>query len=620
MLGIDGLDPELLRRFMREGKMPNFASLERDGSFRLLQTSVPPQSPVAWSNLITGMDPGGHGVFDFIHRDPKTMLPDFSISRAESPKNTIRLGDWVIPLSSSGPTLLRQGKAFWEILDDHGIPATLFRMPVNYPPVKSRARTLAGMGTPDILGTYGIFSFYTNDPRESEGNRSGGQVYQVEVRDSQVSAKLFGPYNSFRKSKPQTTVDFTVALDPVEPSARIALGSNKILLREGEWSDWVQLKFPLVPGLESMNGICRFYLKTVRPYFQLYVTPINIDPSRPAFPLSTPKDYARELWQKIGFYYTQGIAEDTKALSNGIFNQTEFLEQARMVLAEHSRVFDLELERFHAGLLFFYFSSLDQTAHMFWPVLEGDQSRRELPDATQQQRTLLVKFFEEMDRMLGKAMSKLEGDTTLMVLSDHGFAPYHRSFNLNTWLLENGYINLKDGLRQDTTDIFSGADWSRTRAYGLGLNALYLNMRGRERDGIVQHGPEAQSLLEEIRSKLKAVQDPIAGKSVITRVDKAEEVYSGQNLQSAPDLIIGYNRGYRAGWETVLGRFSSRVLEDNTERWSGDHCIDHTLVPGVLLSNRKLAMEAPALTDIAPTILAEFALEKPKSMKGQSVF
>src|SRR5688572_13179467 len=262
VLGIDGLDPELLRRFMREGKMPNFASLERDGSFRLLRTSIPPQSPVAWSNLITGMDPGGHGIFDFIHRDPKTLLPDFSISREELPKNSIRLGDWIIPLSSGGPKLLREGKAFWEILDDHRIPATLFRMPVNYPPVKSRAKTLAGMGTPDISGTYGIFSFYTNDPGESEGSRSGGQVYQVQVQDSQVKAKLFGPYNSYRKSKPQVTVDFTVAIDPVEPSARIALGSHKILLREGTWSDWVPLKFALVPGLESRNGICRFYLKT----------------------------------------------------------------------------------------------------------------------------------------------------------------------------------------------------------------------------------------------------------------------------------------------------------------------------------------------------------------------
>jgi len=619
VLGIDGMDPVLFRRYVEAGKMPNFAALEQAGSFRLLRTSIPPQSPVAWSNLITGMNPGGHGIFDFIHRDPKTLLPDFSISRVEPSRYTVTLGGWVIPLAGGSATLLRQGKAFWEFLDEHGIPATIFRMPANFPPVKSKARTLAGMGTPDMLGTYGTFAFYTSDPLENPGSRSGGRVYPVEVQDHRVSAKLYGPPNTFRKGFPQAAVDFTVWIDPVQPVAKVVLQEHEILLREGEWSDWVQVEFTLIPGLASATGICKFYLKRLYPYFQLYVTPINIDPSDPALPISTPKNYSRLLWKEVGFFYTQGMAEDTKALSDGVLNDAEYLEQARMVLAEQRKAFDVELARFHAGLLFFYFSSLDQNAHMFWRAIDEHQPGYD-PEVAAKYSAVLEGFYQEMDQVLAKAMAKLDGNTTLLVLSDHGFAPYYRSFNLNTWLLENGYIALKDGVARGETDPFAGVDWSRTRAYGLGLNGLYLNLRGRERYGIVQPGAEAKVLLDEISGKLLAVRDPVTGLAVITRVDKAEEAYTGPNVREAPDLVIGYNRGYRAGWGTILGQFPWEVLEDNTEPWSGDHCIDYTLVPGVLLSNRKVVAEAPALTDIAPTILAEFGIEKPKSMMGQSVF
>src|SRR5437867_3861901 len=199
VLGIDGLDPQILRRFIQQGKMPNLAALEQIGSFRRLKTSIPPQSPVAWSNLITGMNPGGHGIYDFIQRDAQTLLPAFSISRVEPARRVLTWGDWVVPLSGGGATLLRQGKAFWEILGEHRIPATIFHMPVNFPPVQSKARSLSGMGTPDIAGTYGIFAFYTDDPVQSEGSRSGGFVHRVQVQDSRISAKLFGPYNRYRK-------------------------------------------------------------------------------------------------------------------------------------------------------------------------------------------------------------------------------------------------------------------------------------------------------------------------------------------------------------------------------------------------------------------------------------
>jgi len=205
-------------------------------------------------------------------------------------------------------------------------------------------------------------------------------------------------------------------------------------------------------------------------------------------------------------------------------------------------------------------------------------------------------------------------------LSDHGFAPYRRSFNLNTWLLNNGYITLKSDANPDDNEPLANVDWSKTRAYGLGLNGLYLNMHARERQGIVTPGAEADALLKEIREKLLAVRDPINNLPVITRVDFAADVYQGPYAHDAPDALVGYNRGYRAGWKTILGAFPPDILEDNTNPWSGDHCMDYTLVPGVLLSNRDIAAATPALTDIAPTILAEFGIAKPKDMMGQSVF
>lgn len=615
------MDPQLLHQYMQDGRMPNFQRLEREGSYHELGTTIPPQSPVAWSSVITGMNPGGTGIFDFIHRDPNTMQPIFSMARVEAPEHVLNLGKWSLPLSSGKAELLRHGKAFWQILDEHGIPATVVHMPVNFPPVASRARTLAGMGTPDMEGTYGMFSFYTSDPWESPGERSGGRVYPVDPQDNKVSARLFGPPNTFRKGNPLASVDFTVWLDPDEPVAKITIQDKAIVLREGEWSDWVQLKFPLVPYLESTTGICRIFLKQVRPYFKLYVSPINIDPSQPPLPLSTPASYATDLWKQVGFYYTQGIAEDTKALSDHLLDDGEYLEQARMVMAEQMKFFDVELARFHSGLLFVYFSSLDLNSHMFWRAFDRNHPAYD-PRTGAKYGGVMEDLYARMDQMLGKAMAGVDGNTTLIVLSDHGFAPFERGFSLNTWLLQNGYITLKpDPSRGDKPgDLFNDVDWSRTRAYGLGLNGLYLNLRGRERYGAVAPGAEAEALMNEIRAKLLAIRDPVTGLPPITRIDKAEDAYTGPYVHSGPDLLVGYNRGYRAGWETVLGQFTSDVISLNMEAWSGDHCIDYTLVPGVLFSNKRIELQSPSLTDIAPTILAEYGIPEPKNMVGQSVF
>ena len=619
ILGIDGMDPQLLHRFISEGKLPNFAKLEAQGDFRPLITSIPPQSPVAWSNLITGMNAGGHGIFDFIHRDPKTLSLYFSASKVEEPKHSIHVGSWSIPLGGGSAEQLRRGVAFWQILDQHGIPNTIFRIPSNFPPVPAKGKTLSGMGTPDLRGTYGTFSFYTDDPTATPGAVEGGQIIPVQVENYRVSTSLIGPDNSFLRGNPAATEPFSVAIDPVESVVKISVQGQEFVLREGEWSNWVRVEFQLVPIFANVKGMCRFYLKQAHPRFQLYVSPINMDPADPALPISTPSSYSRLLTGEAGEFHTQGIAEDTKALSDGVLDDKEYLQQARTVLAEHRRIFDAEFPKFSQGLFFFYFSSLDLNSHMFWRLMDP---RHPEYDATlaDQNGSAIADFYQQMDQVLGEVLPRVDDRTLLLVVSDHGFAPYYRSFNLNTWLLNNAYIKLKNNSAPESSEPFANVDWTQTRAYGLGLNGLYLNLRGRERNGIVEPGNQADQLIAELRAKLLTIQDPASKQQVITRVDVASEAYQGPYARSGPDMLVGYNRGYRAGWQTILGAFPSEELEDNSNPWGGDHCMDYTLVPGVLLSNRKISATMPALTDIAPTILAEFGIAKGKGMIGQSVF
>ena len=615
VLGFDGMDPQILERLVQEGKMPNFQHLMKTGDYKPLRTSIPPQSPVAWSNFITGMNPGGHGLFDFIHRDPETMVPYLSTTKTESAKRTISIGNWVIPLSGGKVSLLRHGKAFWEILEEKGVLSTIFRVPANFPPVAdTEVHQLSGMGTPDIQGTYGTFSFYTDEHIDKYGEVSGGKVYPIEVVNNKVQAKLFGPINSFKKDAPQSTIDFTVFIDSENPVAKIVIQDHQILLKEKEWSDWVRVEFTIIPLLQKVNGIGRFYLKEVHPHFKLYVTPINIDPSSPALPISTPEDYSEELCEEIGAFYTQGIPEDTKALSAAVLDDGEFYQQTNIVLNEELKMFDYELSRFKSGALFFYVGRVDQLGHMFWRTMDPNHPAY---DRDSRYHHVIEQTYREMDAILGKALQKIDEDTTLIVLSDHGFAPFYRAFNLNTWLKNEGYISVVD---DSESELLQNVDWTKTRAYGLGFNALYLNLNGRERNGIVQPGAEREALMDELSKKLLTIRDSETGKQVVSRVYKSDEIYTGSYVKSAPDLIIGYNREYRSSWETVLGKFPKEILRDNTEKWSGDHLMEADLVPGILLANKKIKSDHPALYDLAPTILSLFGIPRQEGMVGEALF
>jgi predicted AlkP superfamily phosphohydrolase/phosphomutase len=394
---------------------------------------------------------------------------------------------------------------------------------------------------------------------------------------------------------------------------------HEILLQEKEWSDWIQVKFDLLPaGLTSVTGICRFYLKQVRPKFKLYVTPINIDPSNPALPVSTPGDYVNDLHQDCGYFYTQGMPEDTKALSWGVFDYADFHSQSENVLQERLKLFDHVFEQFEQGLLFFYFSSTDLNGHMFYNMIDAEHPSYD-PEKAKQFGGVLASIYERADKVVGKVLEKTDSNTTVIIMSDHGFAPFRRAVHLNTWLLNEGYITLIDESKREESEYFLNVDWMRTQAYGLGFNGLYVNLRGRERNGFVS-SREKEALLDEITEKLLALRDPENGNRVVDRVYRAREVYSGKNLENAPDLVIGYSRGYRASWETTIGNFPVEWIEDNLDPWSGDHCMAAELVPGIILCNRQLQAENPKLFDLAPTLLAEFGIEKKDEMVGRSIF
>ena len=514
-------------------------------------------------------------------------------------------------------------------LEEQGIPTTVFRMPANFPPVSSSGQALSGMGTPDILGTPGMFSFYTDRPPPNAQDLSGGRVFEVELVDNTVEARLLGPPNSFRRVPkedsgggsgadaeyvtPDLEIDFTVWLDPDEEVAKFVVQDEEFILKEGEWSDWIQMDFEAVPYLVNISTIARFYLQQVRPHLRLYVTPLQIDPVQPAMPISTPEDWSRELASNLGYFYTQELAEDTKAFDEGIFSGREFWEQAQFVYQEQRRALEYSLENFREGLLFFYFSGVDQGSHMLWRYMDEQH-----PNFSHDEQLMsgIQRLYQQMDETLGEVLASVDESTTVIVMSDHGFAPFNRGVNLNSWLLEKGYVKLKEPTKRGSP-LFLNVDWSGTRAYAFGLNGLYVNLRGRERNGIVTPGEEYQQLLDELEEDLLAMKDPDNGQSAVTLVVRTHRDFQDMNLDVAPDMIVGYNRGYRSSWESPLGEFTWEIFADNDQRWSGDHSMDHRLVPGVLISNRRITLEQPALYDLTVAVLDEYGVSKNADMIGQ---
>ena len=575
ILGFDGMDPDLADRFMREGRLPNLAKLRDKGTFSKLRTTFPPISPVAWSTFMTGVNPGKHNIYDFLARDTSNYLPFLSSAEIKGPKRHIKIGKYSIPFGKTEIKAMRKGTPFWHWLGNAGIFSSVIRVPVTFPPEKFQGVLLSGMCVPDLKGSQGTFCLCTTR-MSSDKFREGGVRVPIERKNGVCHSYIPGPDSPLAENAgTELRVDFEIRPEPGSKSARIVVSSEKFTLKVGEYSEWIPAEFKAGLGFTA-HGICRFYLKELSPEVEVYVTPVNIDPGQPDLPISHPVTYSIYLAKLFGPYATLGLAEDTWALNEHVLDDDAFLAQAYGNHEDRERMLFDALDKTKQGLCTCVFDTTDRIQHMFWRYLEEDHpAARDVPHSQHPQ--VIQDLYQRMDRLIGRVMEKIDDDTLLMVISDHGFKSFARCMNLNAWLHQNGYLTLKDG-KIESGDWFEDVDWSRTRAYTMGLNGLYLNIKGREKQGIVDPA-EVDALKDEMQKKLNGLVDPASGTVGITGVFIADNVYRGPYTENSPDLIVGYGAGYRASWDSVLGKVTSQIFEDNIKAWSGDHCIDPQACP-----------------------------------------
>ncbi len=382
----------------------------------------------------------------------------------------------------------------------------------------------------------------------------------------------------------------------------------------GEYSPWVRVAFSTGPS-PKIYGICRFYLIRTEPHCELYVSPIHLDPERPALPISHPAIYSVYLAKLNGLYGTLGLAEDTWALNEGVLDEEAFLKQAWLFYEEREKMFLGAIERTPRGLTTCVFDTPDRIQHMFFRCLDETHPANRGKEF-ERYRGVIEDLYRRMDQLVGKVMDKVDDQTVVLVMSDHGFTQFKRGVNLNSWFLKEGYLKLLPG-KSVSGDWFDGVDWEATRAFALGLTGVFINRQGREGQGVVKSGEELRQLRKELITRLTGLKDEASGETAILEVTDTAQSFSGPYLDDAPDLLVGYNHGYRNSWACAMGRVTDTVFEDNTRHWSGDHCVAPRLVPGVLFANRRIGVDSPKITDIAPTVLSLFGVAVPGHMRGR---
>lgn len=613
ILGLDGLDYTLTEKMLAEGKLPHMASLRKQGCFKPLGTTLPSISPVAWSSFQTGTNPGKHNIYDFLTPDLNTYQPKLSSVEIRPPRRMLRLGKYQVPLGKADVRLLRKSRPFWNYLGDYGIFSSIIRVPITFPPEKLRGVLLSAMCVPDLRGTQGMFSHYTTRPLR-EGERTGGEVHRVVREGDTIRAELIGPENPFRTDRSILKVPFVVTIKSAH-RAILKINGVRHELRTNLYTDWIRVRFRVAPGVK-VYGTCKFLLLEAGAEFGLYVTPINIDPESPVMPLSHPYVYSVYLTKHQGSFATLGLAEDTWAVNEHVLDDQHFLQQCLDADRERETMFFDALDKVRRGLCVVVFDGTDRLQHVFWRDIDATHPARNVHPVPEG-RNVIEDLYKSMDELVGRTIAKCRGeDTLLMVISDHGFNGFRRGLDLNRWLEENGYLTLHEGRRDE--EFLAGVDWSRTRAFALGLTGIFLNLKDKFAQGIVEPGAEADQLREEIAEKLTTLVDPQTGASAIKRTYVTAKVYRGPYKDHAPDLIPGYQRGYRVSWETAIGRTTESVFLDNTKAWSGDHCIDPSLIPGVLFCNHPVEAEKPRLMDVGPTVLQLFGVPIPDHVDGKA--
>ena len=620
VIGLDGLEPTIVEAMLERGELDNLARIRQAGWYSRLRTTWPAQTPVAWSSFATGTNPGGHGIFDFISRDPATYLPDAALSRFKSPKNAF-----------AAPQVVnqRKGVPLWQTLTQAGVPSVVLRCPCTFPPDEFNGRMLAGVGVPDVRGAQSKGTFYT---RETGVQAQESEQVVVLPTGSEFKTHVIGPRNTKQSPPSDTRAEISVEVKKTSRTLLIETGGApaRIEVRENSWSDWVRFKFKF-SMLQSVSGIARFYVCQIEPHVEFYVSGVNFDPSAPMFPVSSPGTYAKDLAGEIGLFSTLGMAEEHSGLNNGRFDEAAYLAQCELIIRERERLMRRELDRFSDGFFFLLYDTPDRVQHMLWRFRDPEHPGYE-PDLAREYSTLIEQHYARCDKLLAPVLEKVDEDTLLIVLSDHGFNTFRRAFDTNTWLWQQGLLALKSGRKpgEDLGDSFAQVDWSKTCAYAVGLGGIYLNFKGREGQGILEEGAEADRVRKAIQTGLAGIADPKTQREAIASVSLREQIYSGPYAVNAPDLLVNFRPGFRVSWQTAVGGFANSLIEDNNRKWSGDHIIDPDAVPGVLFMNQNPhpatpkagAARAgpqnylPSIIDLAPTILNYLGVAVPKTMEG----
>jgi predicted AlkP superfamily phosphohydrolase/phosphomutase len=651
ILGFDGMDPALVQKWMNEGKLPNMKRLAQEGGVYPLGTTHSPESPTAWASFATGVNPGKHNIYDFLVRDTTTYLPDLGMVHREPATFLFNY----IPTSRPKITSIRGGTSFWVTAGQSGVRSSVLTVPVTFPPEDvPNGELLAGLPLPDIRGTMGTFYYFATDlSRYEEGNTEFGGILKRLVVDHDVAqTELAGPPNPIVRQQVQALrakgaaltdadrariaalqasedvrVPMTIRWNRSAKTATVEIEGNSILLEPGKMSRWIDLDFR-VNFFVRVHGMAQLLLMNADTELQLYVSPVNWKPDNPPLPMSAPASFSGDLFERLGYYRTLGWAEATWPLNEGRMDEKTFMEDLYKAFDDRAQVILSRIDAREWDVLVGVIESTDRVQHMMWRFMD--------PKHPMYDAALAAKFgdsiervYRRADQFVGEVLQHIDPGTPVLIVSDHGFHSWRKAVNLNTWLVQQGDMVLKGQQSGEKTlqDLFGGGefgenvDWSRTRAYAMGIGQIYFNLRGRESQGIVSPGAEATQLADELSARLLTMKDPDDGSPIVRAVYKRDDVYSGEYLHNASELQVGMEDGYRVSWQTTLGGSPQGIVYPNTKKWSGDHGgYDFATTAGVLISNRRVTRDHPSIVEIAPTVLKYFGLQIPATIDGKPLF
>lgn len=552
ILGFDSFDPLVFEELAGKNQLPNLEKFVAQGGYSQLEVCSPPQTEVSWTSMATGADPGGHGIFDFVHRDPSTYLPYISIL----PMRKGALGEQFVPPYTA--------RTFFEEAAEMGYPATALWWPAMFPArPELPVMTLPGLGTPDIRGQLGVGTLFSS---EDETKKKTALAKLVCVGKNRFQADLPGPQIQGREGP--RTISVQLTLDIVDDEiARLMIDNQQLDLHVNEWSEIIELRFK-AGMLFNIHAITRFIVTSLQGVIRMYSLPLQIHPLHSTWHYSSSNSFVKKLWKEVGPYLTLGWPQDTSALEDGCITDEQFLDLCQKIFERRVQILHHLMDGFQEGVLASIFDDLDRVQHMFF----------------HDRRDVVHDWYRKLDRFVGdisRMVDQWNGRYRYLILSDHGFSDFKKKVHLNRWLVENNYLCIKNG----GSDL-GGVDWNQTKAYAVGLNSIYLNVAGREGQGIVSAG-EIEGLLNEIQMKLSDWTDS-GEASIVQKVRLKHETFNGPFARFGPDLVVGYAAGYRASAETGLGKIPATALEPNTDHWGADHCMDAEVVPGVIFANRDL--------------------------------